>query len=989
MISMCLAVRAAPLSQGSGATGESQQIRRGTVSRGITAVAAEPQQQGIEHRAESIESRAQETTVAQRNVAPPTQQTAARTAVARVAAPAQTAQPGVARSAVASRAATDGRGTTPTAAAARAAFHENDKGITNADPSLRRAGISLRPTVAEVGGRAVIAGSGGVMTGSNVGDSRARIAARSAIAPMTVSELSDRFAQASDLNAACFQQFSDCMDQFCAVLDTNQGRCSCSDRITSYARVEAAVRDANNELNDVAQRIRYIGLTAEEIRAIMSATEAEMALTGSSRDVSANRHMLDQIEALIRSPSTSPHVVTDSSRMDLQIDFNFDGSNPIDMFTSNNPFVAGAAGSFAGQRGEQLFNSARRRCEHIITSCRASGADITQVVARYEMEVDRDCIEFERGLNRMNETLRSNVRAANQMLQRARLAVLQNHNQFDIRGCVGALESCMLDGMVCGRDYVKCMDPTKRFIDDSGRIVLGQDIAHIRGMISGFNAANFSLTNLPQCNINDPAADGGCVIRYLLEKMGTGESPTSGLCRAVMDRCRSVTHTPDGRFNPQNEVIRGFISRAMINIRSGQEKLIADHAMTCMQDISACYNQQVSHLSNWAQGAGTDAVLNIMRGACRNVALTCAYAVFADNRTPIGCPRDGVNAVNICINNISELFFQNMLCPPNSTFQSEGTTQANVINRTVWVNTMCKCNVGLENIDGTCRVSNCPLGAVPNGTTGAGQQNSAGYGCACRMRLAWNALEECCPAGSGWSSSSGGHGGAHRAWSHCKCDNKVHGWDGDSCAPCPDGSNPEGRGGALSHRDGCKCDDEDKIWINGACRCLEGSVMVDGACTPCPGPGSGSGQSGTTGTGALLPPPRSGCRCPVFNWGWLGNVVGSPIGSCQACPPPTVTQGSNLGDGSSPAGTGGLPHGCRCPHGQGWLGSLNDGTGGTFACRDCKLPVNGRCWNHNDCPGTQICCRNNTRGCGRCVTSNLDCAADEVIGDPGGQQQGD
>jgi hypothetical protein len=783
------------------------EVPRAAVTRGVAPLIQQNMDQRTENRGQVAEQRVQ----VSRNL--PTQQGQAQT-VSRVAVTPQVSQnieytesaaqvpapaPIAARAATVSRvlptqatataapgaasvrSATAARGTTAAAPQgiaqmARAAFHENEKGITNADPSIRRAGLSLRPTVAEVGGRAVIAGTG-QMTGSNVGANAGRVAVRAdragtrtPVTPESIAEITERLTAMGDLTTACQQQYRECMDQFCNVLDANQGRCTCSDRLAAYSRIEATTRQANDELNEVAQRIRYVGLTADEIRAIMSATEAELALQG-ARDVTENRAMLDQIESLIRDPES--FVVASNSAgfgMDMNIDFALSG-DPAEMFNLDNLFGTGG-GTFANMRGTQLLSAAQRRCENVLTACRRVGVNVAQITARYEMEIDRDCVNYERGLERMNQTLRTNVRTATQMLQQARLAVMQNQNQFDARGCIGQLERCMMDEMVCGRDFVKCIDPTKRFIDENGNVVLGQDIAQIRQMMSTFNVAGIPNPIPTHCPPNDTS--GQCIISFLLERVGTGQTPTTGMCRAVMSRCRAVTYDRDGNFNTNNEVLRTFIQRAMVNIRASQERVISDFAMSCMQDVAFCYSQQVSQISAWSSTASVDHVYQVMRGACRNVALTCGFAIFAApdiisactseaNAASSGscrCQSTATGTIHItpnnCIDRVSDMFYQSMLCPENSTF---GTPPANEVLPSVngsvrlaanltggWVNARCRCNGTFMVVNGSCvSAETCPFNASVGATGGAitgfahcrcnaGFNNNAGFCGACPAR---------------------------------------------------------------------------------------------------------------------------------------------------------------------------------------------------------------------------------------------------------------
>ncbi|MBP3316778.1 MAG: hypothetical protein J6L70_04235, partial [Alphaproteobacteria bacterium] len=89
----------------------------------------------------------------------------------------------------------------------------------------------------------------------------------------------DELAQITDF---CKAQYTDCMDNFCDVLDDNQGRCSCSKNIKNYAKTEEALKLATEKLQDVAQKIQYIGLTADEVETLFAQTAAEEAMQSNS-----------------------------------------------------------------------------------------------------------------------------------------------------------------------------------------------------------------------------------------------------------------------------------------------------------------------------------------------------------------------------------------------------------------------------------------------------------------------------------------------------------------------------------------------------------------------------------------------------------------------------------------------------------------------------------------------------------------------------------
>lgn len=597
----------------------------------------------------------------------------------------------------------------------------------NNNPAVKRAGLTLRPSTAEVGGRATIAGTN-IQTGSNIDEQVRGVQSRAAaVTPTTesIAEAKERLELTSDLNTSCQQQYNDCMDQFCNVIDSNQGRCSCSANLSNYTDVEEAVTDANNQLNDVAQRIRYVGLSADEIRAIMNETEAEEALSG-AKDTSETRNMLDEIEALISDPtsvSSSSYSGSTSFGLDMDLDFS---SDIADIFSLD--FLNTGTTSFSNLRGKNLYDAAKNRCKTVLTSCEAAGANIDQISANYDLAIDKDCIAYEQGLTKMNETLVSNVRSANLMLQKARLAVMQNKNQYDAKGCIAALDTCMTDEMVCGADYTKCLDPTKKYIDENGDVVLGQDITDITDFMERYNNAAIDseflknsygmAINPDKCIADAPDAgdvgnNGACVVSYLLKKIGTKQSVTDeGLCRAVLDKCQAYTYDDRGNYLPYNDVVVNYIQRAMVNVQAEQRQIIADYASNCMLDVANCYNQQVTQVNAWSSSASVNSVYNVMRGACRNVALTCAYAVFDNDAT--SCPEqtngDRTDAQNdTCINSISEMFYQSLLCPDNSTYQvTAGTAGENG-----YVNEHCKCNSGYEQFGTQC-LTECPDNSTRN-----------------------------------------------------------------------------------------------------------------------------------------------------------------------------------------------------------------------------------------------------------------------------------
>ena len=668
----------------------------GAVSRAV------PTMDGVATNTTSVRNRAASRTIS-RAVETKTQSTASRTTASRTGAKSS-------RAALDAAVNTVGRNSRVSAAS------------INNNPALRRAGIVLRPSTAEVGGRATISGTD-KQTGSNIDEEIRTVRSRAATETNreSIAQAKERLEQTAELNKTCQQQYNECMDQFCAVIDANQKRCSCSANISRYKKVEDAVKDANTQLNDVAQRIRYVGLSADEIRAIMNETEAEAELSG-SRDTSETRNMLEKIEEMIKDPTTAASYNADTySGMDIDLNFSSDSA---DMFSLD--FLnTDTSSSFSNLRGADLYNAAKKRCNTILTSCKDAGATSQQITGNYDLAIDKDCIAYEQGLVKMNDALKSNVRSAGLMLQKARLAVLENKNQYDAKGCVAALETCMTDDMVCGSDYYKCLDPTKKYIDENGEVVLGQDITQITDFMTAYNNSDINTEFLRTAyqattpTTGEVSNDGTYNVKYLLQKIGTkAEVADEGLCRAVLDKCQRYTYKDD-KYQPYNDVVLTYVQRAMVNIKAAQHKIISEYASECISDIAACYNQQYAQINSWTSAASVKNISSVMRGACRNVALTCAYAVF-DGDTASVCgttenPNPDTCEAGAYIDAISEIFYQSLLCPEYSTYYKDGkkdttdTSTNNTGNNKQWVNSLCRCNDGYKVWGSSCRVE-CTTG---------------------------------------------------------------------------------------------------------------------------------------------------------------------------------------------------------------------------------------------------------------------------------------
>ena len=245
------------------------------------------------------------------------------------------------------------------------------------------------------------------------------------------------------LTEYCQAQYASCMDNYCNVLDDNQGRCTCSKNISNYEKTEAALESATEALQDVARSIQYIGLPAEQINTLFTETEAELTMKD-SKDNSAIRSSLDKVKRMIvdvKSGTASSVGTASNMNFDLSGLLDFDiGSTGFDLSAFMNT-TSSNTNSISNQRGESLYKTASARCKaSVLNSCTAQGVDAAVVTNSYDLEIDKSCLAYERALTESNIQMTQTVANAKEVLKKARLMVAQNKNAYDLRGCVSALE---------------------------------------------------------------------------------------------------------------------------------------------------------------------------------------------------------------------------------------------------------------------------------------------------------------------------------------------------------------------------------------------------------------------------------------------------------------------------------------------------------------------------------------------------------------------
>lgn len=523
--------------------------------------------------------------------------------------------------------------------------------------------------------------------------SAARVASVAVSSTTSSTDDSTSMEEIAQMTDFCKAQYFSCMDNFCNVLDDNQGRCSCSANVVNYNKVEDALKQATEELQNVALQIQYLGLSKEDVVSLFTQTEAEAAMSG-TQDTTQLKNDLDKIQKLVVDIKTSTNT---SSGADFGIDFssfNLSLDNGFDLSS-----LFGTSSTISNQRGAELYKTAAARCKtSVLDSCKSQGVDTAVVSNGYDMEIDKQCIVYERALDDSNTKMKRTVMNAKSVLQKARLAVAQSRNSYDMRGCISALDSCMQSDFVCGADYDSCLDPTGRYIVN-GQIVTGSNSSDIT---TGLNTAwgsgtgnawtgSGGLDAFISTNVGNFAS--GNMVGYLETKVGNinTQGLETGMCMSVLKKCQNYAFTgTNKRYEPKNDVVKEFLKQALTKIKIRQDNLVADFVSSCKADVQSCLVSNGAVVGD--SGPSVGYISNAIANACNTVASTCAGASSSTGTA-------------------AELIYDIVCYTANDATQGTSTAW------TVGTQT-CKCPFGTT-WSGATKTCNCPSGTAWNYETGA------------------------------------------------------------------------------------------------------------------------------------------------------------------------------------------------------------------------------------------------------------------------------
>ncbi len=554
---------------------------------------------------------------------------------------------------------------------------------TNVVPVVKTSSSAGRVTNVTTDGSPLYYSTTGTAVTPRVGVASRRATARISTPASTIVTDTDIATTTSNLDTVaelteyCQAQYAACMDNYCNVLDDNQGRCSCSKNLKNYQKVEEALATATENFQDAVQKIKYIGLTADQVTSLFAETEAELQMKSSS-DSSQLKNSLDSIKKKIIDANATSSTSYATSAVSLNVsgllDFDLASGFDLSSFLNMNA-TTGNSSSVSNQRGEQLYKTAAARCKtSVLNACTAQGIEASVITNAYDLEIDKQCIAYERALNEANDEMRNNVRNATTILQQARLMLAQNKNSYDFRGCVAAIDSCMQDEYVCGADYELCLDPTGKYISDGEIIkggtpgVSGGTVKQTKKICEGtqtpaqngcLELADWTSEGMHglyavwdyKSEANTLNAFGGGVSEnlgaYIDEKLASWEDDYNkttissddmatsllqkigyidsddkvhGMCASVMKQCQDYTYSNKNKKNylPNNEIVRQYLASTLNRIKSQQDAILSDYAEDCRSDVTSCLSTNGYDETNTQTTASKTAI-----NACRSEIQTC------------------------------------------------------------------------------------------------------------------------------------------------------------------------------------------------------------------------------------------------------------------------------------------------------------------------------------------------------------------------------
>ncbi len=388
----------------------------------------------------------------------------------------------------------------------------------------------------------------------------------------------------------CRDAYATCMDQFCANADDSYRRCFCSNKFQGLRDMSDNLDQALGMLADFQNNnLNVIDKTTAEVDAMYSSTAGEDAI---KKDTSASQKLLDEIGDILSGKRSSSNKSASSSLGIINFG-SFSDLGDIWSNSDNSIFNRSSVDNISGLEGEALYKRASSQCTAITRDSCSSDALFNLASSAYSIMITQDCNIVEQSINAKKESVSQTVRKAESLLRDARLEEYRAHNSQDFNACLDKVEEA-----VCGEDYIKCLDYTGDYINQTtGKPIYNQlfKISEITPKLGDDDV----LTANPRWN----------------QEL---ENKRQLYAVTALDGCRDLAE----------DVWNEFKHIAMIKIAQKQDELVQNAKDSCVSVIKDCYNYQTGELNDFAEvddqynfGAGS---VVVARATCYDKVMACA-----------------------------------------------------------------------------------------------------------------------------------------------------------------------------------------------------------------------------------------------------------------------------------------------------------------------------------------------------------------------------
>ena len=405
-------------------------------------------------------------------------------------------------------------------------------------------------------------------------EKRSVTAARAATVPVQtdVETLGDGY-------VACRDAYFSCMDQFCALRDEQYKRCMCSSRLDSIRQRESNFSAATTMLQSFQDNnLAVVDKTPSQVKTMYNATAGELAV---GADTSSSKQALSGITGVLQSASKSDAADSMENMADIW------GTTGI---------VGGS--DIASLEGNALYEAVHAQCADLVAENCPRAATFNMVSSAYGMYIEQDCSAYISALDKTEREMSSTTKQAQTALQTARLQNYENHNSDSITACLANVRNDMFGDSACGKDNVKCIDYSGRFINVlTGEPIYTEDFYLLENAISLVGDTIKNNQNVPYINM-------------LNQK--------KSVANASLDKCRDVS----------DYVWDEYLRQTLIDLSQRQFSAVRTVQANCVQVVSDCYDEKLEQLKQFSSDVSEENVvarqIELTEGMCKDKLETCA-----------------------------------------------------------------------------------------------------------------------------------------------------------------------------------------------------------------------------------------------------------------------------------------------------------------------------------------------------------------------------